>query len=589
MVRWSQNKSATTYRQKVIFAMLNRFGSAAVLFGPALISLSFTNAAAAAATSPGAPARQMAQFAVNLPLRNRAELDVLRDQLQDPQSPRYHAFLSNEEFARRFGPTADAKAAVARELRAAGFSVRIGSQSVFARGTEPLAERYFHTSFGFRSPDGLSRAQLIPAKPLERSSLVTSLGAHIVGLDGVPEWHSDTVVSRAPGHDPKNDISELGPYGPGGLKQAYSYPSYKVATGAGTYVGIISGSPVATSDVDAMVKAYGYYTPSHTYPSVYEEPIDGGGTYNASGGVTGEATLDVEQINGSAPGAGIVVFDVPALVSGEILEAYDLALISGVDIMSSSVGQCEKAYDTQIGVWELEALDDVFYEGAVEGVTYVGASGDNAAFMCGTGTASANLSVIAPANDPFVVGVGGTTRLYTVDVKNSTDSAYLRETSYPVAFSGHGGSYWGSGGGYSIFWDRPSYQSGFVTGKFRGVPDVAMHMGAPVNGYSLDYEVVGGKVQEVAGTSAAAPEFAGLLALRIQVTKKRLGDVHPALYALAKKAGAFRTGIVGNNAYYNYSKGLWDPVLGLGTPYGRVIAGDPTAPLAGDLGTSSNP
>jgi hypothetical protein len=34
---------------------------------------------------------------------------------------------------------------------------------------------------------------------------------------------------------------------------------------------------------------------------------------------------------------------------------------------------------------------------------------------------------------------------------------------------------------------------------------------------------------------------------------------------------------------------MWDPVLGLGTPYGRVIAGVPTAPLAGTPETPTNP
>ena len=100
---------------------------------------------------------------------------------------------------------------------------------------------------------------------------------------------------------------------------------------------------------------------------------------------------------------------------------------------------------------------------------------------------------------------------------------------------------------------------------------------------------MGGRFGEVFGTSAAAPEFAGLLALRVQLAGALQGDLHPALYAAAKKTGAFRKGIHGNNGYYATTTTMWDPVLGLGTPYGRVIAGVPTAPLAGTPETPTNP
>jgi subtilase family serine protease len=299
-------------------------------------------------------------------------------------------------------------------------------------------------------------------------------------------------------------------------------------------------------------------------------------------------SLDVEWSLGSAPGASIGVFNIPELTSGELLEAYSDAMVAGSDIVSSSIGGCEKAYDTQTGIYELEALDDVFYEGATEGVTFVGASGDNGAFECGTGTGSANLSVQTPTDDPFMTGVGGTTALTTTYIANNYDSAYVSETSYDSAFTGHGGSVWGSDGGYSVIWALPTYQKGFVSGGARGVPDVAMHMGGPATTDSLDQIIVDGNIEEVSGTSAAAPEFAGLLALRVQL-KGKLGEFNPELYTLAKTKGAFRTGIKGTNGHYVTTTGLWDPVLGLGTPYGRVIYGNPSAALAGYPKSASNP
>jgi subtilase family serine protease len=187
-----------------------------------------------------------------------------------------------------------------------------------------------------------------------------------------------------------------------------------------------------------------------------------------------------------------------------------------------------------------------------------------------------------------MVGVGGSTTLKTAFASGSDNSAYVSESSVSSPFTQHGGSIWGSCGGHSVIFDLPSYQKGFVGGSFRGVPDVGMHMGGPASGNSLDYLALGGKFVEVSGTSAAAPEFAGLLALRVQL-KGRLGDPHALLYSLARSKGSFRTGIPGNNGYFNSSTALWDPVMGLGSPYGRVIDGVPTAALAGIPNTASNP
>jgi subtilase family serine protease len=409
-------------------------------------------------------------------------------------------------------------------------------------------------------------------------------------LDGLPEFHTNAVVGAQRSLDPLNYLSAHGPYFAPDLKQAYSYPSYQVATGAGTAIGIISSSPVAPSDIAGYFTYTGEFAPNGAVPQVLEFPIDGGGPYDGTSDITFEATLDVEMSAGSAPGAQIAVFNVPDANDADLFEAYAVAAESGVDIVSSSFGECEKAYDTPPGLWMLEALHNVFAEGSAQGVTFVAASGDNGAFQCGTGTGSSNLGVSAPTDDPFVVAVGGTTSLATTHISGSFDSAYLAETSFSSPFTGHGGSVWGSGGGYSALFGRPLYQNGFVASAFRGVPDLAMHMGGPASGDSADWIRLGGQFTGASGTSAAAPEFAGLLALRVQVLQSRLGDIHSWLYASARTPGTFRTGIPGNNGFYGSTTGLWDPVLGLGTPYGRVIAGKPTAALAGiPYITASNP
>jgi len=567
-------------------------GPAVSLIAPAFLAASLANGASAAVTTISTPAStEPARFAVALPLRNEPQLETLLVQLQDPSSPQYHKFLTQAQFASRFGPTEASKIAVANELRAAGFTVVEGSVGVYAHGSEASAEKYFGTRFAMRTAAGATRPFYTPLAARRTSKLLTSLNAHVIGLDGLPDFHTNAVFQpnhALQGLRPLNQYAANGPYLAPDLKQAYSYPSYAVATGAGTTIGIISSSPVAQADINEYFEDTEDLAPGNKVPTVDEFPIDGGGPYSATGDATGEATLDVEMSAGSAPGAEIGVFNVPDLSSGNLLEAYDVAVEAGSNVVSSSIGGCEKAYDDQVGVWVINALHTVFEEGSALGTTFVGASGDNAAWECGTGTASTNLSVQTPTDDPIMIGVGGTTLLKTAYTSGSSNSAYVSETSDDSKFTGHGGSYWGSCGGYSVLFAKPSYQNGFVSGSYRGVPDVSMHMGGPATGNSTDLIVVGGSTEQVSGTSAAAPEFAGLLALKVQIHKGKIGDPHAYLYALAQHAGSYHSGIKGGNGYATTTT-LWDPVLGLGTPYGRVIDGDSTAALAGLPGSASNP
>lgn len=541
-------------------------------------------ASVASSPSTTGPAR----FAVSLPLRNVGELNKVLAALQNPASSQYHKWLTHEQFASRFGPPMAAKTAIARELQAAGFNVRIESQAVFANGTQAAAERYFGTHFALRTPSGSKTTVFTPQSPLRLSSLLVAQHAHVIGLDGLPPFHSNAVIRKPDGRTPKNYFGTDGPYFSSDLREAYEYPSYLDATGAGINVAIISSSPVVASDITEYFSEQGMSSPN--VPTLVQFPIDGGGPLSGDG--QGEATLDVEQVSGSAPRVTIGLFNVPALTDSYLLEGYSIEVQSDPEVMSSSIGGCEKQYDSAgVGIWTLDAFHNVFAEAATLGITNIAASGDNAAFQCGPNNTSSSLGVQAPTDDPLVVGVGGT-NLYTNRVAGSKVSTYNHETAYAEAFGGHGdGDMWGSGGGYSVLYARPSYQNGFNTSAHRGVPDLGMHMGGPSadgNTDSTDWMRENGEWLQVEGTSAAAPEFAGLIALRVALKKERQGDIHALLYSYAKDSGVFRTGIPGNNGYAtNTSK--WDPVLGLGTPFGRFITGTPSDPVAGTPGSASNP
>jgi subtilase family serine protease len=141
-----------------------------------------------------------------------------------------------------------------------------------------------------------------------------------------------------------------------------------------------------------------------------------------------------------------------------------------------------------------------------------------------------------------------------------------------------------SGGGFSHLFARPSYQNGVHgIGAMRGVPDVAAdgnpHTGFPVvtSSGSGGYTISGH-----GGTSAAAPTWAGIIALADQYAKRHLGFVNPAIYQIARSPQyhqAFHDITVGDNTAkfphetitgYRAGPG-WDPVTGWGSPDAEVL------------------
>jgi subtilase family serine protease len=166
------------------------------------------------------------------------------------------------------------------------------------------------------------------------------------------------------------------------------------------------------------------------------------------------------------------------------------------------------------------------------------------------------------------------------------NGAYHSETAW-------NDSYGSSGGGYSTIFPRPSYQNGFVSSGYRGVPDIA-YSGDVNNGLLIAWSqgdpTQVGNVYEFGGTSAAAPQWAAIAALANQNAHHPLGFLNPELYALAhaRYSTVFRdvtkgsnTVVTGGNttlpitgstdtgrvrvAGYPAAKG-WDAVTGLGTP-----------------------
>ncbi len=588
--------------------------------------------------SAAAPS-QAVDFAVHLPLRNEAELERLVEVQSDPSSPMFRHWLTPAQFRAAYAPSAAARSAAEAALRAEGFVVtQRDTQLIHVRGTAASVERAFAVHLGnVRDTDGTIR--LAPREALTVPHELTALNATVVGLAYTikPKPQSQLL--------PQNRYGATGGYWFDDLKQAYDYPSYQTLDGSGVTIATVGYSDFSSTDA----KAYFNHELLGGTGSLAKQPIPkhyrfpGSYPFNPNFGVGDEADLDVQQSNGSAPGATVIGIAAPATQAEGFLYAYSYIVDSNyIDIVSTSYGECElfylPAYNGGTDYTSiLKAYHEIFVQGNAQGITFLFSSGDDSGRSCpppgylldpGQGKVYQDVAGTSIwSDDPNVTSVGGT-NLVTVPNPNPTasprpvtSSAYVSENANADIVEGlldiYGtGNYisnelWGSGGGTSVIFPAPAYQAGSNTGStMRVSPDVSMHMGgcpfyiSPITGGpvkekcnpndSFDYAVIGGQFAGLIGTSASSPEFAGLLAVKEQqLGGGRLGNANVYIYKMAANEAtnhAFHQGIPGFNGVVATHGALgYNPIVGNGTPDARYFIGVPFGAAAGDPQTPTNP
>ncbi len=347
-------------------------------------------------------------------------------------------------------------------------------------------------------------------------------------------------------------VVQLACYSPRQLEQAYRLRGLyrRGFTGKGRTVVIVDpfGSPTVRHDLSVFDRAFGLKAPP-SFKIIH--PLGKIPKYNPKSpervAKAAETTGDVEAAHATAPGAKILLVLTPAAETGtgggfpQMIAAENYVIQHRLgDVISQSFSLPEQSFPSRAFI---SGLRYAYRHARRDRVSVLAASNDYGV----TGPTPQNLYyehrvVYWPASDPLVTAVGGTRlHLDRRGTRLEPDTAWNDSHSYAVAKYA-GAQPWASNGGVSMIFGRPAYQDAVRTavGDHRGVPDVALS--ASFAGGVLIYGsfrvgsyrgvpgwIIGG------GTSAATPEFAGIVAIADQYAKRRLGFLNPLLYRLAAR------------------------------------------------------
>jgi subtilase family serine protease len=379
-------------------------------------------------------------------------------------------------------------------------------------------------------------------------------------------------------------------YQPGQIEQAYGLPTLYAhgINGRGRTIVIVDpfGSPTIRRDLRRFDHGFGLPNPPSfkiIQPAGKVPPYKPTATRT---GWAGETTLDVEYSHTIAPHANIVLAETPANETEgtqgipQIVKAEEFVIKHHLgDVISQSFGATEQSFATPKSLLQLRTA---YMRARAAGITMLASTGDDGAanVMRNGSTFFLHPTINWPSSDPLVTALGGTQLHLNAKGKHTAPDNVWNDTfnqAVQEAFTGGPGpNPFATGGGKSVIFARPSYQSGVqsVTGTHRGVPDISMS--AACDGSVLTYESAPGTPVGfglVCGTSEASPEFAGIVALTAQVAHHSLGLINPLLYKMAAQHDPGLVDVTkGNNTVAFHQGGKLHTVKGFSAGAGYDLA-----------------
>jgi len=252
----------------------------------------------------------------------------------------------------------------------------------------------------------------------------------------------------------------------------------------------------------------------------------------------GEANLDVQYLLGLSSKSPLTYWNAAGSETFATWITDVASDRSPPSVISISYGIVETYMSSSIkNTFNLEAM-----KLGLRGVTILVSSGDDG--VAGTPVRYGSCGYVPsfPASSPYVTAVGATQGVE----KGATEIACSSATGALIT----------TGGGFSAYYDAPSYQTSAISTYFsrtqavagysatgRGYPDVALA------GHNYVIYDGGTLYSDVDGTSASAPVFAAMVtnvkALLAAAGKKPIGFLNPTIYAAG--ASSFNDITSGNN------------------------------------------
>lgn len=525
--------------------------------------------------------------------------------VQDPASPLFHRWLSPNEFGERFGPRLADLRAIADFLSEEGFEVEElpeGRAAVVFSGTAAQVETTFGVRFELLAREGESLPHLASVVP---PSVPACLARAVLGLLPLDDLHRKRPLLAA-----LTTNGGVHTIAPADFATIYGCDSLATAgiDGTGQTIGIIGQTNLSLSDTRLFRQTFGL---PPVDPKIVVNGDDPG---NVGGGDRVESNVDIQWSGGVAPKATVLLVISKSTATSDGVDLSSLYAVDKnlADVVSLSYGDCEQHLPASV----LALYHNVWAQAAAQGISVFVASGDSGAAGCEVSTAF--VGTIAAVNglssSPYATCVGGTQlddgpdpRAYWSDTNDPLTKKSVKGTVPEAVWNESravgGGGLNATGGGQSVSFDRPLWQSGAGVpddGGKRLVPDVSLNAAGHT---AYQFYDLGSLQTRYGGTSFSSPAFAGIAALLNQKRGGRQGNLNPRLYELgrAQYAGGRNAPVVFNDVTKgsNTVPGVvgftavagFDAATGLGSVNAAALAGAwaPASPPSPDFEVAATP
>jgi subtilase family serine protease len=338
-------------------------------------------------------------------------LERFLDEIHNPNSPKFHKWLTPEQFEKAFGLVQADIDMVTGWLESHGFKINVaypGGMLIDFSGSARDIRKAFHVEIHYLYVKGVTHIA-----NMGDPQIPAALAPAVLGVVSLHDFYPRAMHKMRGEYTIRLGASEA--VTPADLATIYNLtPLFETGiSGQGQTITVIEDTNVyTTADWNTFRSTFGlsgYATGSFTQV----HPAPPSGNNNCSNpGVNGddiEAILDAEYASAAAPSAAIVLASCANTysTSGVLIALQNL--INGSTppaIISISYGECE-AYNGAVANASYESA----YEQAVaEGVSVFVAAGDEGAASCDaySNIATHGIGVSGFASTPYNVAVGGT-------------------------------------------------------------------------------------------------------------------------------------------------------------------------------------